>query len=383
MASRTPARGYRVACEFGPSSSEADKENVQRIVQDDSASELIHANHAFLCARVKLDGEYAIDDPECEKCLANAIVATDRWRDAWMKDRKAVCIDTFFDEDVFIPALPAERKRWMEIALKGLESDLKVKRPTQQRPAVTEENIQYFQKRNLAREDAECCVWALSFYTGEGSKSASRAGSLCIRKGNMVKVDVDPAAQMLVEQTRPVLYFLVRALQHLPYRWGVVIRFLTLSEADQHLYKPGHIVTWTQFSSSSKSKEGSGHFSTRNTKVIIYSQKGRYIDQFSNYSKRIDSSNDEEEVLFLPFTRLLVLETRNEPGDDGEMQLVIRCRELELGISQMVDGQPRGLPLLWVDDNIHDEDFEMKELMQRAQIQHRQEIKFILKRSTE
>ena len=102
-----------------------------------------------------------------------------------MKDGKADCIDTFLDEDVVIPSLPAVRKSWIELALMGLDSDLRVQCKTQQQPAVTKENIRYFQRRNLAREDAECCVWALSSYTGEGSKSASRAGSLCIRNSNM------------------------------------------------------------------------------------------------------------------------------------------------------------------------------------------------------
>ncbi|CAE7237977.1 Scn4a, partial [Symbiodinium natans] len=143
------------------------------------------------------------------------------------------------------------------------------------------------------------------------------------------------------------------------------------------------VVTWTQFSSSSKTKEGSKAFRGRNTKVIIYSQKGRYIDQFSNYSKRVDSRFDEEEVLFLPFTRLLVLKSGLEPAHGGDTQFVVYCRELELGITRVIGGTPCGLPLLWVDDNIHEETFEMKEHMQKAQICHRQEIKFILKRSTE
>ena len=225
------------ATEFGAASSQDDQEHVARIMRDEGGGELIHSNHAFLCATTHLDRDYEIDDPECEICLATAKVATPNWRDASVKSRRAVCIDTFFDSNIRVPDSAPGRKAWMERALGGLHAKLRVGTPTQRRPAVTEENIRYFQDRRLAREDAECCVWALSFYTGEGSKEASRAGSLCIRQGNMVTVD--PAAQEMVQNTGPVLYFLVRALQHLPYWWGSATRYLTLREEDRGLYQPG------------------------------------------------------------------------------------------------------------------------------------------------
>ncbi|CAJ1403595.1 unnamed protein product [Effrenium voratum] len=57
----------------------------------------------------------------------------------------------------------------------------------------------------------------------------------------------------------------------------------------------------------------------------------------------------------------------------------IHCRELELGITAVSAGSP----LLWVDDEIFNEDFSMQGLMQDAQTQTCNEVKFILKPSTE
>ena len=77
----------------------------------------------------------------------------------------------------------------------------------------------------------------------------------------------------------------------------------------------------------------------------------------------------------MPFTRLLVLRVDIE-GSGKARKYTIHCREVELAITH-------GLPLLWVDDNIHKPNDEMKRLMERAMVDAGREIKFILKPSTE
>eukprot|EP00667_Euglena_gracilis_P030895 EG_transcript_43608 len=113
----------------------------------------------------------------------------------------------------------------------------------------------------------------------------------------------------------------------------------------------------------------------RNTKIVVWSQKGRHIDAFSNFSTKHYHAG-EDEVLFLPFTRLLVLKVEKQVhGEADGIKTVVHCRELELGLTH-------GKPLLWVDDMIHKDTFEMKQHMEDAQLACQQEVKFVLKPST-
>lgn len=163
----------------------------------------------------------------------------------------------------------------------------------------------------------------------------------------------------------PIFYYLTHALRHIPYCWEPVTRFIQLDAQELKMYEKGRIITWLQFSSSSQMKHGAKGFDHRNTKFVIQSLKGRSISKFSNYEAQ------EEEVLFPPFTRLLILDKR--PLGDNKTE--IRARELELGMGSE-------MPLLWVDDNVLKANFEMKGHMERAQMARKQEIAFILKPST-
>jgi len=236
--------------------------------------------------------------------------------------------------------------------------------------AVTEANINFFENAGLEREDAECCVYALSFYTGAGSADSSRAGSLKVRKSNaLVAKSTQQETESFLKDHSHILYFLSLALRTIPYYWGTVTRFVSMSDEAAQSYAPGHVITWMQFASSSVLADGPTGFKHRNCKFVVYSIKGRMIQQFSNYAK------EEKEVLFMPFTRLLVLRV-DVNGTGKKLKYIIHCREVELAITH-------GLPLLWVDDRIHEPDEEMKKLMENAMARAGREIKFILKPSTE
>ena len=155
------------------------------------------------------------------------------------------------------------------------------------------------------------------------------------------------------------------ALRNLPYYWGYCVRYITLNDDTAAIYEPGSVITWMEFSSTKKGSEAASSFSNRNCKFIIWSIKGRHIARFSNYGEV------EDEVLFTPFTRLLVIKREHSDG-----QYVIHLREVELGLTT------KGLPLLWVDDNILGKEFEMKAMMEEAMVKAGREIKYILKPST-
>lgn len=338
--------------------------NADEILHDKSTT---HTNYVMLCATTKLDKDYTIDDPNSELCLATARVAGQREGECSLRSKKSICNDTLFSELEHIPETDSKRLERLVEDIDKLQSEKNQK--AYEQPAVTVENIDFFRKKGLSEADAKGCVYALSFYTGDkaNSDNTSRGGSLLIRRGNM-HTTPDQMEEFL-EKARMIIYYLVQALKHLPFYWGVVTRMIYMKKKDLEYYKPGHIVTWLQFSSSCRGERGAAAFKDRNVKVIIWSIKGRHIDQFSNWGTRY--GHDEDEVLFLPFTRLLVLKVLTI-----EHSYVIYCRELELGIT-------RGFPLLWVDDEILNPAKEMKRHMEAAQIERPQELKFILKPSTE
>lgn len=343
-----------------------DSRRVEDVLKDKSTT---HSNYVALCATTQLDKEYEIDDPNSELCLQTAKVAGNAGGEWNLKGKKSICNDTLFSELGNIPKTDSERLSSLKVALDKLGGAVKA----YDQPAVTAENINFFRKKGLTEADAKGCVYALSFYTGDKSDSdkASRGGSLMIRRGNMLKAP--EAMEAFLETARMILYYMVQALKHLPFYWGKVTRMITMAPNDLQYYKPGHIVTWLQFSSSCRGDQGALGFTKRNVKVIIWSIKGRHIDQFSNYGTKY--GHDEDEVLFLPFTRLLVLKVETKVETSGEKHTVY-CRELELGIT-------RGFPLVWVDDQILDPNREMKGHMEAAQMMRSQELKFILKPTTE
>jgi hypothetical protein len=239
--------------------------------------------------------------------------------------------------------------------------------PPHQRSVCNDENYQVFADAGLAWDDAQGCVYALSFYSGGGSNESSRGASLQVRKGNIIYSD-ESEIDAFLEDYNHIIFYVSAALRSLPYHWGPVVRFVTLTEEAARNYVPGNIVTWMQFSSSKKGLEAAASFKGRNCKFVVWSIKGRHIARFSNFGVA------EDEVLFTPFTRLLVLKVERRDGVDG-IEYTIHLREIELGLT-------KGLPLLWVDDKILDADFEMKGMMEQAMVRAGRDIKYILKPST-
>ena len=140
------------------------------------------------------------------------------------------------------------------------------------------------------------------------------------------------------------------------------MRCVNLEDADLKEYVPGKVMTWTQFSSSSKNEHLLQTFKIRNTRMIIYSLTGRDISNFSCYA-------GEREILFLPYAHFIVFEHKLEKGIH-----YIYMRQIDLGVSTK--------NVLWVDDEIFNPDWENKIIMELAN-QMDPRIKFIPKISTE
>jgi hypothetical protein len=206
------------------------------------------------------------------------------------------------------------------------------------------ETCKLFRDR-MDKDEAQAVAFAIAFYTGSQSYGINRSASVVARKSNGEALEVIKHNDL--KDASVILYYLVRGLAHLPYYWGVTSRAINLTKEELDLYKPGTLITWLQFSSASKGKIPPKVFtSNRNTRFIVYSLTGRSIKEFSIFP-------DEEEVLFLPHSTFLVIS-----HDQNEDTHIIYLRQIELGLCQM--------SVLWVDDNIFDEDWENKTHMQRA-----------------
>ncbi|UJR08753.1 hypothetical protein I4U23_013010 [Adineta vaga] len=225
----------------------------------------------------------------------------------------------------------------------------------------------YFLEKGLALNDAQGAAFALSFYTGTKSESVSRGASLIARQANGEVIETKTKEEM--NEAAIILFYLVKALSHVPYYWGYVTRACQLTDAELKLYAPGCLITWIQFSSSKRGKEVAGgfNFAHRNTYFKIYSLTGRPIGQFSNFGK------EEDEVLFLPHSTFFVF--KHEMGFHGT-QHTIYMRQVELGLSKW--------SVLWVDDRIFVENWENKAHMESAATRAlNMNVHFIPKSSTE
>eukprot|EP01047_Picozoa_sp_COSAG01_P051960 COSAG01_NODE_5414_length_4277_cov_7.150551_4_plen_401_part_00 len=353
-----------------PKLSEAEIE--ARILQGQGESgELQHNLFAMVTSRLPKwrqkefqSANFEIADPSSELYLEQADPDEETME---LLQHKALCVEVYGSEYLQgVASTAKDRKKKLISQLVGAkrkgEGSLAYKRSV-----CNEENYQVFQAAGLERDDAECCVFALSFYTGAGSNSTSRGASLAVRTGNMIVESDEAEVEKYLEKYSHVVYFLSKALQILPFYWGPAVRHITLSaEVAAAVYEPGNVVTWMQYSSSKKGLESASSFEERNCKFVIWSIKGRHIAKFSNFGE------SEDEVLFTPFTRMLVL--RREKDASGNWTIYLR--EVELGLT-------KGLPLLWVDDRILGEDFEMKPMMEAAMAITGRDIKYILKPSTE
>lgn len=223
----------------------------------------------------------------------------------------------------------------------------------------------FFHNKGLPDDDAMACAYALSFYTGARSEACNRGASLIARQGNAT-VESSKTNEELNEAAI-ILYYLVKALSHIEYYWGHVIRSCDLTDDELALYVPGACITWIQFSSSKKGKTvAAGMFTHRNTFFHIYSLTGRPIRDFSNYA-------NEDEVLFLPHSTFIVFNHRTSHHGQQHM---IYMRQVELGLCKW--------SVLWVDDEIFNPTWENKRHMEYASAKAlNMNVHFIPKSSTD
>ena len=211
----------------------------------------------------------------------------------------------------------------------------------------TQKSTPYFLERGLPTDEAQASAFAISFYTGTRSETLNRGASLIARQGNAQTIDADTKREL--NEAAIILFYLVKALSHIPYYWGYVTRSCELTDDELALYAPGCVITWIQFSSSKKgSNVASGVFEHRNTFFQIFSLTGRPIQQFSNFP-------EEDEVLFLPHCTFIIF--KHEVAFHGT-QHTIYMRQVELGLSNW--------SVLWVDDRIFVKDWENKLHMEYA-----------------
>ena len=119
-----------------------------------------------------------------------------------------------------------------------------------------------------------------------------------------------------------------------------------MTEAQIHVYEPGTVVTWLQWSSSKIGTTPAPYFEKRNTWFYIYSFNSREISQFSVYS-------EEKEALYSPFSHFLVFK---KVYSNGKYKIYMRQIEIGLHVKNIV----------WVDDNILNSNWENKQLMEMA-----------------
>lgn len=230
-----------------------------------------------------------------------------------------------------------------------------------------QKSYSFFAEKNLPVNEAKALALSLSFYTGTKSEACNRGASLIARRGNGQIFGEDVERE--INEAALILYYMVKALSHIPFYWGYVTRAVNLTHEEFSLYMPGNLITWIQFSSSKKGTKvvDSDAFQNRNVLFKIFSLTGRPIKQFSNYS-------EEDEVLFLPHSTFLVFNHKVHYTGGGKH--VIYMRQVELGLCQW--------SVLWVDDHIFDEKWENKQHMEYAAVKALDlNVHFIPKSSTE
>ena len=157
----------------------------------------------------------------------------------------------------------------------------------------------YYVNRGIPPDDARAFAFAIAFYTGSQSEMINRGVSMIVRSREK-NVIVHQDEKKIGEDASIIMFYLVRALSHLPFYWGTVTRCVELTAKELEDYEPGALVTWLQFSSSMRGTSTPDAFNHRNTQFIIESLTGRSIKYFSNIP-------DEDEVLLLPHSSFLVI----------------------------------------------------------------------------
>lgn len=226
--------------------------------------------------------------------------------------------------------------------------------------AKSDKTYSDFKTDKLSIDEKKACALALSYYTGEKDNSdrTSQNTNAVLRSTNSEKI-VDGWNEG--EKFYPIIYFLTKALSVLPFYWGYTLRCIDLSKEQALSYQTGVVVTWLNWSSSAMGEKPTV-FSSRNCYFHIYSFSSRDISKFSNYT-------NEKEALYPPFSHFLVFKNYIEDGHHH-----IYMRQIEIGL------YPNNI--IWVDDNILNENWENKGLMEKAYYNSKV-LKIIPKISTE
>lgn len=166
------------------------------------------------------------------------------------------------------------------------------------------ETYRYFTKKGVQKDEAKAYAFAIAFYTGAYSWMVNMETNIFARRlqrdgANSETAKVDDNAAM-------IMYYLIKGLSHINFYWGVVERYVKLTDEELKDYKPGELVTWLQFSSTEKSGKPLQWFEKRNTIFTIFSLTGRAIRYFSNCAEQ------EDEVLFLPHSSFLVCQVEED-----------------------------------------------------------------------
>ena len=226
--------------------------------------------------------------------------------------------------------------------------------------AKSEKTYSDFKTDKLSTNEKKACALAISYYTGDKDNSdrTSQNTNAVLRSTNSVKI-VDGWNEG--EKFYPIIYYLSKALSSLPFYWGNTLRCIDLSKEQAFSYQPGVVVTWLNWSSSAMG-ENPTVYSGRNCYFHIYSFSSRDISKFSNYTS-------EKEALYPPFSHFLVFKNYIDGGHHH-----IYMRQIEIGL------YPNNI--IWVDDNILNENWENKRLMETAYYNSKV-LKIIPKISTE
>ncbi|CAF3206314.1 unnamed protein product [Rotaria socialis] len=255
-------------------------------------------------------------------------------------------------EDNFTPTLAKIVKRdhgaYSFARLRSVCARFENAQAMKQHDAKSRSTSAYFTKmvdRKISDDDARAFAFAIAFYSGSQSETINQGVALIIRTTCAEDI-INGTHEEIGEDAAIIMFYLARALSHITFYWGTVTRRVQLTPEEVKDYKPGALITWIQFSSSMKGEQAPKGFQNRNTQFTIQSLTGRSIQYFSNFP-------EEDEVLFLPHSSLLV-----KSVDYINSVHYISMEQVELGLCKY--------SVLWVDDNIFDENWENKRHMEKA-----------------
>lgn len=299
---------------------------------------------------------------KCELCLANVILYTEAYELVNNRKKYLVFEDNF--QSSIITLIHDIRRENPYEHLQQVCAGFETEAGMEQHKMNSNNNYRYFCNKGMNSNDARACAFILSFYTGSNVyQTVNRGASIIARHGNGEATALEETDKF--KETSIIMYYLIKALAHIDFYWGVVARAVNLDATELEDYKVGNLITWIQFSSSKKGDRPPKNFASRNTIFIIYSLTGRCIMDFSNFP-------DEEEVLFPPHSTFLV----NHIEKTAHRQNRIFLRQIEPGFCKY--------SVMWVDDYIFFDWWENKEYMEKASTVGTDiNVHFIPKSSTE